>query len=238
MVDTLEHTLLTALLTPPGQACPVLVLTWKLEKSESPCFGFYTSLLYKVSQRVGADPWDKVWDLSLSGMQAEQSLCAFSRISGLSLCGLAHMVCSFLIHTSMARYVLHARILDPPRSAPDWVALCKCISHLLNSQWDQAGVFKQSWQSFHIYLDDNMYNRFCFLSQKLFVQIWLCVSAQAQTIAAIHAGLGVVYTLPDLFVCGVVPSLEMPVYWGLFLIFTSFPTHILNFTLSSNTAEV
>lgn len=75
-----------------------------------------------------------------------------------------------------------------------------------------GGVFKQSWQSFHIYLDNNMYNRFCFLSQKLFVQIWLCVSAQAQTIAPIHAGLGVVYILPDLFICGVVPTLEMPVY--------------------------
>lgn len=63
-----------------------------------------------------------------------------------------------------------------------------------------------------------MYNRFCFLSQKLTVQIWLCVSAQAQTIAAIHVGLGVFYILPDLFICGAVPSLEMPVCWDLCLI--------------------
>lgn len=63
-----------------------------------------------------------------------------------------------------------------------------------------------------------MDNRFFFLSQKWFAQIWLCVSAQPQTIAAIHAGLGVVYILPDLIICGVARSLEMPVYWGLCLI--------------------
>lgn len=74
-----------------------------------------------------------------------------------------------------------------------------------------GSIFKQSWQSYHIYLDNNMNNRFFYLSQKWFVQIWLCVSAQPQTIAAIHEELGVVYILPGLFICGVVPSLEMPV---------------------------
>jgi len=39
-----------------------------------------------------------------------------------------------------------------------------------------GGLFKQSWQSFCIYLDSVIYNIFCFLSQKLFVQIWQCVS--------------------------------------------------------------
>lgn len=63
-----------------------------------------------------------------------------------------------------------------------------------------------------------MNNRFFYLSQKWFVQIWLCVSAQPQTIAAIHEELGVVYILPGLFICGVVPSLEMPVDWSLCLI--------------------
>lgn len=36
--------------------------------------------------------------------------------------------------TFMARYVLHA----PPRSVPEWAALCKCVSRLLNSQRDQV----------------------------------------------------------------------------------------------------
>lgn len=142
-----------------------------------------------------------------------RGFCASSHISGLCLCGLAHTACSFLTHTSMARYMLFA----PPRSAPEWAALQMHFTSF-ELPMRSGGAFKQSWQSFRIYLDNNMYNKFCFLSQKLFVQIWLCVSVQAQTIAAIHAGLGVVYILPDLFICGVVPTLEMPVYWGLCLI--------------------
>lgn len=44
------------------------------------------------------------------------------------------------------------------------------------------------------------------------------VVAQTQTIVAIQAGLGVVYTLPGLFACGVVAFLEMPDYCVLCLI--------------------
>lgn len=94
----------------------------------------------KVSHRAGGigigqlnpEIRSKVW-ASLE-CRWNRGFCASSHISGLCLCRLAHTACSFLTHTSMARYMLFA----PPRSAPEWAALCKCISHLLNSQWDQV----------------------------------------------------------------------------------------------------
>lgn len=131
MVDTLEHILLTALLTPPGQARPVLVLIWKVNMRRlnvPPSEILWNEVSHRAGIGTGQLMPEIRSEVSVSlEWRRSRGLCAFSHVSGLSLCGLAHTVCSFLIHSFIARYMLSA----PPRSAPEWAALRKCISHLL-----------------------------------------------------------------------------------------------------------
>lgn len=99
-----------------------------------------------------------------------------------------------------------------------------------------GGFFKQGWQSFLIYLDSIICDRFCFLSQKLFVQIWLCVNGSGTNncclTSTIRCGL-----YPSRFVylcCGSI----LRDAWLLKPVLNPLRTHILSFTLLSNTAEV
>ena len=142
----------------------------------------------------------------------EKSLCVLPDLWSLSVAWLTFYVHSYL--TFIAKCMLCA----PPKLAPGWTALCKWISLLLNSQWDQVdysskagSLFIFTWTVLYT-IDSASYPRNCLFKSDC---VWV---AQAQTIVAIQAGLGVVYILPDLFICGVVPSLEMPDCWSLCLI--------------------
>lgn len=163
MVDLQEY----IMLTPPVQVCSVLVLTKPREELEGFCdIKFHTGLvLIWGSWTLRQDKrFQSLWNAG--GIKAS----VHSPRSLVSLCGLAHIVCSFLSY-------LHSKICA---TCTSWVSTCinrfvqrdrTAFELLMRS----GGLCKQSWQSSHIFLDSVIHNRFCFLSQKLFVQIWLCV---------------------------------------------------------------
>lgn len=93
----------------------------------------------------------------------------FSPRSPVSLCGLAHTARVQSSLTFMARYVPHA----PPTRTNSSVQMNSTAFEL---PIRSGGLLKKSWQSLRIYLNSTVYNIFCFLSQKLFVQICFCVS--------------------------------------------------------------
>lgn len=94
VVDILE----CVLLTPPAQVCPVLVLIRKLEKSTSPSLLGFCDIKFHTELVLIGDNWWLRQDSRFQSLWNAGGIevSGHSPRSPVSLCGLAHIVCSFL----------------------------------------------------------------------------------------------------------------------------------------------
>lgn len=146
------------------------------------------------------------------------------------------MLCAHSSVTFIVRYML----LAPPGLVPGWTNACKMDVQMeataLEPLMRSGGLFKHSWQTFLICFASNIHNEFCFLSQKLFVQIQLCGSCSS-TINRCHSGRIRCGLYPSRFVCLWCGCILRDA-WLLCSVLNSLPTYTLSFTRLSNTAEV